>query len=328
MPLPLRMFANMRNVRRLFRGPGTMQGSAYDEEILCPEEESALSPALFLPGQLDKITGTGVESTVAREIHALTRQEATHAATIAYHIRNAVLLGGSIYSGTWKHFLCDQSVPSTGGDVLHFANAALTSSNHGIKYFGHWLKDDCLRYLLAEQDGPPLSVTNAPLSDHMKQYASYFGQSWTPSVRARIDHLVAYQDFAQNSLKKKRYRILQNRLASHFANDEQNPALVYLKRGQTGVPRLISNESEIIETLSRNGFVVVDIASDNLQGIIASLMYAKIVVSIEGSHMCHCWFLPENSSGLIALQPPDRFTSNSKKLDSLHVGELWNCRRR
>ena len=152
-----------------------MHGSAYDKERLCHEEESALSPALFLPGQLDKITGTGVESTVAREIHGVTRQEATHAATIAYHIRNAVLLDGSIYSGTWKHFLHDQSTPSTRGDVRHFANAALTSSNQGIKFFGHWLKEDCLQYLLSEKDGPPLSVTNAPLSDHMKQYANYFG---------------------------------------------------------------------------------------------------------------------------------------------------------
>jgi hypothetical protein len=41
-------------------------------------------------------------------------------------------------------------------------------------------------------------------------------------------------------------------------------------------------------------------------------MDAKIVVTMEGSHFCHCWFWPENSSGVITLQPPDRFTSIAK----------------
>jgi hypothetical protein len=43
--------------------------------------------------------------------------------------------------------------------------------------------------------------------------------------------------------------------------------------------------------------------------LLAVLANAKIVVSMEGSHATHCAYsIPENS-GLILLQPPDRFLS-------------------
>jgi capsular polysaccharide biosynthesis protein len=102
---------------------------------------------------------------------------------------------------------------------------------------------------------------------------------------------------------------LQNRIMSQFASGNAHGTFIYLKRGRTGAPRLIENESEIIEVLTKNGFTIVDIASDSLQYIISSLMHAKLVLSVEGSHLCHCWFPPKNASGLIVLQPPERFTA-------------------
>jgi capsular polysaccharide biosynthesis protein len=179
----------------------------------------------------------------------------------------------------------------------------------GVEYFGHWLKDDCTQYLLAEEHGA-LSVPPLYTPAHQSLYESYFSQRWTPVSRARIDHLIVYQDFSQNSLKRRRYQVLTSRIRAQLVPN--SPALVYLKRGTTGVARLVANEGEIIEALVKKGFVVVDIASDRLETIITSLMEAKIVVTVEGSHFWHCWFSPENRSGVITLQPPDRFTSIAK----------------
>ena len=82
---------------------------------------------------------------------------------------------------------------------------------------------------------------------------------------------------------------------------------VYLRRGQSGVPRVIQNEDEIIDALTKQDFVVIDVAADSLDHIIKTLLNAKLVVSLEGSHTGHCVFtIPENS-GLLLLQPPDRF---------------------
>ena len=236
------------------------------------------------------------------------RREVIHAATIAYHIRNAVLVDGSIYAGSMRHFLADKStLPSAKSAPVHLQKSALSSTPAGTKYFGHWLKDNCLQYLLAEKYSAPLSVRK-PLSGHEKQYQQYFNQDWTPTSCAQIDHLIVFQDFAQNSLKARRYQLLTERIRAQLAKFQSTP-LVYLKRGDTGASRLIQNESEIIEILAKKGFIVVDISSDSLEYILSSLLNAKIVVSVEGSHISNCWFSPHNSSGLVILQPPDRFTA-------------------
>ena len=308
MYVPLVARANIRNVRRLLRGaPGTLQETAFDEEILCPEEISSAIPAAFLPGQLDRITGTQIETSVPLELELLVRNTAVHAATIAYHIRNAVLYEGAIYAGALKYPICSPPSFPTQSEDREFGTVGLTSAWLGSQYFGHWLKDDCLRYLLAEAFGKPLSVMRAPLSNHMAEYAGYFGQDWTTTSRARIDHLVIYQDFSQNSFKKQRYAALQARLA---ANLPAGPAsLVYLRRGNSGEIRTIENEDGIIASLSNRGFSVVDLTSDRLADIAGPLMNARLVVSLEGSHLSHCWFPPNGKGGILTLQPPDRFTA-------------------
>jgi hypothetical protein len=307
MPLvPLEVFAARRNLRRLFLGAGTIRSTALRAEIVHPEETEEIKPAVFLPGQLEKIR-TAVNKTVEAAIEETKRREVVHAATIAYHIHDAVLVKGSIYSETWKYFLHDQGFGLSRAADVHIETAALTSTVLGIRHFGHWLKDDCVQYLLAERYGQPLTVRH-PLSPHESQYAEYFEENWYPIERARVDKLIVFQDYAQNSLKRHRYETLTNRIAARLPA-VSSPPFVYLRRGNTGVSRLAKNEPEIIETLAKRGFVIVDIVTDSLQQILSSLMNARIVVSIEGSHICHCWFSAANKSGVITLQPPDRFAA-------------------
>jgi hypothetical protein len=299
----------LRNVKRLFLGPGSIRSTAFEIDTLCPEERVEANPPIFLDGQFEKITATAPDTDIAAQIHAVTKRDVVHAPTIAYHIRNAVLLNGSLYSGRWKHYLrepyCDfdRTVP------VYLDTAALASTLFGLKYFGHWLKDDCLLYELAEMHGP-LSIQPQYIPYQKAQYESLLLQDWTPTSRAQIDHVVVYQDFAQNSLKRRRHELLAARIRSRLT--PKSAALVYLRRGQTGIARPIENEDEIIEILVKNGFIVVDVASDSLEDVVASLQNAKIVVSVEGSHLCHCWFSPESRSGIITLQPPDRFTAINK----------------
>src|SRR5262249_3154480 len=100
----------------------------------------------------------------------------------------------------------------------------------------------------------------------------------------------------------------KGRMNAHFPrNPGAADTYVYLKRGKTGAPRLIQNEDEIIDGLVKRGFVVVDITSESLESILGTLLNAKIVVSIEGSHISHYTFTSPDNSGLIVLQPPDRF---------------------
>ena len=51
----------------------------------------------------------------------------------------------------------------------------------------------------------------------------------------------------------------------------------------------------------------MDIGTDSLERVLGILANAKIVVSLEGSHATHCALSVPENSGLILLQPPNRF---------------------
>jgi hypothetical protein len=291
-------------------GPGTIRTAARDIEILCPEERGEFCPSIYLDGQLDKAIGAASGTDLVAQLRPVINRNVIHAPTIAYHIEKAVLTNGSVYSGNMKYFLYPKPPKSTKTSPVHMKTAALVSTKLGTQFFGHWLKDDCTQYMLAGRHGAPLSVPPLYTRVDQHQYESLFSQNWSAATEARIDHLIIYQDFSQNSLKRHRYHVLTAAIRSRLA--PKAAAFVYFKRGKTGIPRLIANEDEIIKTLYKKGFIVVDMASDTLETIITSLMDAKIVVTLEGSHLSHCWFSPENKSGVVTLQPPECFTSITK----------------
>jgi len=304
---PIQAIPYARLVRRLFSGPVSLQSIAYRQDILCPEEKETVRPAIFLPGQIEKVSASMRESTMEREIAAATSTTATHAPTIAYHVKDAVLLDGTIYARGYKQFIADKSLfVSSVREPRHLQSSGLASSYIGTKYFGHWLIDDCLTYRLAQQLSTPLCLRRPNPSWHQKQYEEYFDQDWTPTDRALIDHLIVFQDFAQNSLKRERYNALRECIKARFKGEGMG-LYVYFRRGQTGAIRVIQNEDEIIDALTKRGFLVLDVASDSLDKIIKTLLHAKIIVTLEGSHAAHCVYTTPENSGLLLLQSPDRF---------------------
>lgn len=310
MKIPLFLRPGIRHVRRAFTGPGTLKSAAVSWDILCPEEKAELRPTISLPGQIEKVTGAPSESTAAAEIQAMVEREVIHAPTIAFHIRDAALFGGSIYTGNLRHFIF-KTPKRTKNNSVHIENAALTSTFVGIKYFGHWLKDDCTLRLLCEEFGDPLCVRAAPHPDCAK-YARYFQQDWSTAIDgALIDHLVIMQDFGQNNSKRQRYEVLRSRVKASLGS-ERAKSLVYIKRGATGASRLVHNEGEIINVLIEKGFEILDIASDKLEYVLTVLSQARVVISIEGSHCAHCVVSLPAGSGLILLQPPNRFCANQR----------------
>ncbi len=215
-------------------------------------------------------------------------------------------MDGSIYVGAYKHPIGEKSLfVSPIREPCHLKSVGLASSYIGTKYFAHWLADDCTKYLLAEELSVPLCLRR-PAFAHQKKYETYFSQNWTPVDRARIDNLIVFQDFSQNSSKRERYRILRDRITKYFPESGRQ-SFVYLKRGRTGASRMIGNEDELLDAFIKRDFIVLDVASDSLDQIIGTLVNAKIVVSMEGSHAAHCVIASPEKSGFLVLQPPDRF---------------------
>jgi len=312
--VPIQAIPYLRLFKRLFLGQSSLGNVAFRQDVLFPEETATLRPAIYLPGQMEKVidyrpTDTISITTKETEVRAATSTNVTYAPTIAYHIKNAVLFDGCIYVGRFKHPISDRSLFKGNGarEPSYIKSCGLASTYLGTKYFGHWLLDDCTKYLLAEEFGAPLSL-RMPAYGHLQQYQTYFSQNWACIDRAYIDHLVVFQDFSQSSFKRKRYEILRKRLQFHFP--ERAPStFVYLKRGNTGVARTIENENEIVDSLTKRGFLIADVATDGLDKLIRTLSSAKIVVSLEGSHNDHCALVCPEDSALLILQPADRFAA-------------------
>jgi hypothetical protein len=313
--VPIQLIPHVNYIRRRFFGNVPLQSAAYRQEVLCPEGTIDARRAIFLPGQVDRVTGTDPATTIDWELFTATSEVLKPAPTIAHHIKDAILVDGSIYQGRFKSFIAARSFFNSFSPHLepkHFEIAGLASSHLGSRFFGHWLVDDCIQYRLAEQHGQPLCLRGPVQPEHQKTYGTYLHQNWTPIDRARIDHLIIYQDFhwgtAQDSLRGDQIRVMREGVRANLPSGESK-SLIYLRRGTTGTRRTVKNEEEILNSLEKLGFVVADIESDSLQQVLGTLANAKIVLSLEGSHVTHCVFSLQENSGLILLQPPDRFLS-------------------
>jgi hypothetical protein len=308
-------FKYFRHINRLFAGQGTLQTAAYEQEILCPEERAIYQPAIYLDGQLERVTSSPSESTKEMEIETATKLTGRHASTIAYHLKDVALIDGSIYGRTLRFFIM-HSNRSNSAEPQDFERAALVSTFYGSKYFGHWLKEDCTLHILANELGIPTLCLPTLSGPHIGHYKSLLQQDWAPIARARIKHLTIFGDYHENSLRLRRYEVLRRLVAAKFPRKDQR-SFVYLKRGKLGVPRKIQNENEILDALARSGFVIIDVERTPVEEILEILVNAKLVVSIEGSQVSHCVYAVPIDCALLILQPPDRFAANHR---------LWsNC---
>ena len=296
----------VRLTRRIISGPGTPESIAFETEVLCPEETQTTPAPVYMPEHIDRLVPGTVHPPLSWQIESMLRTTTTHAPTKAYHLKDAIIHRGSVYAKNMRWFLFDPVNLSRTSGFRHFDRAALVSTEVGCRHFGHWLQDDCVQHLLASSNLPTIAVGEG-LSLHQNSYASLFSQDWTLNNSAIVDHLVIYQDFGENSFKRERSRRLASYVARAFPSTGRN-GLVFLRRGKTGARRVIHNEAALLDTLTARGFDIVDIEAD-LANIIGKLRTAKLVISMEGSHLSHCAYSLDEGSAILVLQPCDRFLS-------------------
>ena len=299
--------------RRAVGGRAPIDDVASRREVLCPEEEVDLEPAIMLAGEEDKIVALHPETTRELEERRLRGGRVVHAPTIAHWIEGAKLRDFSLYKGRWSHHLSAVEGAPRGGLVRRFDRpAALATSLLGGTYFGHWLRDDVAAYLLAEEAGEPVS-TRLPASwPHARFYAGVFGQSWEPTDMADFSEIAVFTDFSQNSGKVARYERLRSRMRA-AVRPERGGHRVYLRRGDGGANRRnMTNEEELIALLRAEGFMIVDVVAHPIEDIAARLLDAALVVSIEGSHQNHALPTVRADGGLVTINPPSMFCNAAR----------------
>jgi hypothetical protein len=318
------MMLNVPMVRRRFRR--LVEGAALDirtlaarSYCLCPEETAIAPPAIHVDGALEKIRALSPWRHWPSEMHAISGGKIEHAASTAHVIHGVNLVGAYLYKGAAKanpgwgpeRWTIDSQARSE-----EFKEAYLTTSNTGSHFFGTMMLDDLPLSLLVDDGQNAISMCSRPY-EHEAAWRDLLGQPRAPEVRhAHIRHLVMFTDFAQNSLKERRYRRLRAALRKHAVMrgfSGASPPGVYIRRGVTGEPRYLLNETELEDVFTAIGFTIIDPATMDAQTIASRCLGARVVAAIEGSQLSHAIFSAADDATFLVLQPPERFAMAYKE---------------
>jgi hypothetical protein len=297
-----------RVMRLLGRKPATFREVADKEWTIAPATHSTVPPAIFSESDLARVTGVMSDTTLDYELGRVRGGQREHGATTAFQISNVKLRDGYFLKGPWSYRLLKDPKSSPGtAPALHLAEASIGCSLFGNTYFGHWMTDDLTLTLAGRELAPPLAI-HRRIYSHEPGYRALFGIETTLADRANIDRFVMLEDFGQNHSKAERYRTMRDSLRAACPTPGVN-SRVYLRRGASGVPRILVNTGEVEACLASRGFLIVDPEQHSPAEIARLTNGARIGISVEGSHMIHGFVNLAEGGTICQIQPPYRFNN-------------------
>lgn len=306
--------------KKILRQEDDLRSIADYSWNITQDEESVSRAAYYLPGQIERVTGSMFTGDIVTEMQGGVRER--QGAVRAYLVRDAYLMDGAIYKDSSCRWLSPHQhrIPRLRIDNEITRGTAYSTYNGNV-YFGMWLLDDCATYRLAERDGTPV-CTNLPPSRHILEYEQWLDMKPIRLDNAYLREVILYDDLYQTRDKRRRCRNNAKRLLSKV--EWQKHPGVFILRKNTGLSRKLHNEPALAEYFhKRRGFKVVDITTMGVQEIVAACAGASVIMGIEGSHLVHGMMVLEPGGSVLTLQPPDRFCSCIKRVadpDSQNFG--------
>jgi len=302
----------------LIRGARTYKEVSDRKWTLCPGETYFSPPAIYLDGQLEKVTHIAGTTTYADEMQRVRGGVHQHAPTEAYQLLHACVLDGRVYKGPAKYTLTDaEEQPIAPGLTSRIPEAALACTLMGYRYFGHWMIDD-LSLTLAARDVAEPVTTNQQLSPQQIEYCGVLGVHATPVDRVRCDSLVIIDDRGLNRYRRERIGHLRSRLRS-LAPAQAKPGVMLL-RGTSGVKRILVNEEAVASYFSDLGFAIVDPLRLSAAEVARQCAGAQVVVGVTGSQLMPGFLSAADGGLMLLIQPPFYFENCYKDYgDSLGI---------
>jgi hypothetical protein len=261
-------------------------------------------PALYEPEQLDRVTRCNLNRSLDFMMRLWTDTRWTEAPMSIYRLGPAVVLGGTVITPQARHRLRDDHVGfrrALKGSVRQ-PEIVLANSLQGLKFFGHWLGDDCTAFE-AFRDHPALwSVRRHAWSD-MAYYEGAFRQDWQEQDVMQTDNLILLRDLGFGRRKTERYRTLRGRLREHVRDRQASGKIVFIRRGASAKKREIINWDELRQRLEDRGISIVTPEGDTAS-FVQNILDASLVITVEGSQACHAIYALREGGGLLVLQPP------------------------
>lgn len=281
--------------------------SLSQAEILSPPSTFDEPAAIALPGEWERVQALSEGSLWELEKANVAGGVRTHPATTGYCVRDVLWADGCAYDGLSMLRVAPRRGPLwVPGRPERVGRAQLCLTNVSARFFGHWLIDQLLLELLAEQRGLPALTQAVPQWPHAAGYRELARlHPLTPRL-ARVEELWIVDDIHSNAGRRARLQELRRRMRRP---DAASPARIFLDRGVTGAARTLTNRAEILTVLEGQGFTPVYPEQETPARLAELLSNARLCVGVEGSALTHAIMLLPAGAGLISLMPPARFTA-------------------
>ena len=295
-------------VRRRLMGESSLVDAAIRSWVVAPGCDTVVPSSIFPEGELQKVIGVPEYDSIVNQMALAIGGAQHHVPTIAHDFANAVLCDGHLYTSRLRHTLISRRQPSFAiGNVVGPSDAVLVTSLSDTEYFGHWMFDCLPRMLTAKDIGTPVSA-HPGLSESQHQYLRLLGLEAAEFRNAYFTRITVLEDHGQTEYKRQRYAQLRNRARAMTRAPERNRGVMLL-RGTSGVRRHLVNESEVMESVLKRGFRIIDPLQTPVTEIIAACLDADIVMGVEGSQLVHGQMWMSTTGTLLSIQPPTRFTT-------------------
>lgn len=263
------------------------------------------SPAIIqLPDEVDRVVA--FNETVTREafVSRSAAQDLHHPATIARRYDDVLLDHDTLYAagGAYPIYRRGRSFVWRGRPVE--LGERLLATNYTVeRYFGHWLLDGVALELLAEARGlPALGLPRKPWTQE-PAYRVPLGLALERHPLVRAERLWVVDDKPMNAGHVARMAELRRRVRRGVASAGAAP--VFLRR-VGGVRRVLLNQDALADALARRGFAVLTPETESVDRLRAVLHDSPLVVSVEGSALCHAMAAMPDHGTVVAIQPPRR----------------------
>lgn len=301
---------------------------------IAPGETTVSPPAIFLPGQLERVSAWEARFPFehpARTMHGRLRMD--HGPTRGHLIKDVWLIDGALYKGNASLWLSlnPTKLPRIVVDTEIERGAAYCTQN-GNTWFGTWLMEDCVTYALACNEGVPVTTAPSarfPIFSQAPAYENWLGMKPVRLRSAFFRELVLFDDLSNNRSRHLRYRAMGEKLLSHV-NYASHPG-VFILRGGDGDLRLLRNEIAIAEHLHKTrGFRILDPLRTDVPTIVATCAGARVVMGLRGaswymvsmycSRVGRCWYC--NRRTVLSA------TTSSSLTATISTSALWSERRK
>lgn len=263
------------------------------------------APALFETDQLGRILSCGFKRSLESEIAKLEATCLPCRGLTEHVLEDVIIAGGQILAPGARYFLGSGSpLRALQAPLRRFDTATLVNSQQGLKYFGHWLRDDCAAFEALREEPNLISMRRPDWPDgHV--YEAAFGQAWDEVEFAHVGRLSVHRELGFNPDKARRIGRLRQKLRA--AHSPRNAGrIVYIGRGAGGEARDMSNRKEMETAFDAAGIRIVRPEAGSGE-LIENILDADMIITVEGSQAAHGVYTLADGGALLILQPPERF---------------------